>query len=385
MKRKMSTAVVFLIFVGSLWVFEDERANGAIAQGAPQKSTLVPVFEIDPFWPKPLPNNFILGELGGVDVDSEDHVWIASRPGTLSDDQKGASFNPPTSECCIPAPPVIEFDAAGNYLQGWGGPGQGYEWPQNEHGIFVDYKGNVWIAGNSTGKDDQILKFSNKGKFLLQIGHAGKSQGSNDTENLNRPTQFVVYRKTNEVFVSDGYQNRRVIVFDADTGAFKRQWGAYGNKPDDSAPRTRTFDGPGPPQFNVVHGVSISHDDLVYVSDRVNNRIQVFTPDGNFVKEAFVARETLDWRGTAFGLAFSPDPEQQFIYMVDGANDKIRILDRATLKVVTSFGRGGEYAGQWHWLHNVAIDSKGNLYTGESRGNRIQKFNFRGFSSTTDQ
>lgn len=340
----------------------------------------VPTFEVDPFWPKPLPNNFTLGELGGVYVDSQDHVWILSRPKTLTADQKGASLNPPTSECCIPAPPVIEFDSAGNYLQGWGGPGAGYEWPNNEHGIFVDYKGNVWIGGNTTGKDHQILKFTHDGKFLLQIGHAGKSQGTNDTANLNRPTQMVVYPKTNEVFVSDGYQNRRLIVFDADTGAFKRQWGAYGNKPDDAAPRTRLFDGPPPQQFNLVHGVSISNDSLVYVSDRMNNRIQVFTLEGKFVKEEFVARHTLDERGTAFGLVFSPDKEQRFIYVPDGSNDKIRILNRDTLQVIGSFGRGGEYAGQWHWLHSLGIDSKGNLYTGESRGNRVQKFVFKGLS-----
>jgi DNA-binding beta-propeller fold protein YncE len=341
----------------------------------------IPRFEIDPYWPtQPLPNKYLLGELGGVDVDSHDNVWIISRPKTLTEDQKGASLQPPTSECCIPAPPVIEFDAQGNYLQGWGGSGPGYEWPDNEHGIYVDYKGNIWIGGNTTGKDDQILKFTHDGKFLLQIGHAGKSKGSSDTENLNRPTQMVVYMKANELFVSDGYQNRRVIVFDADTGTFKRQWGAYGNVPDDSAPRARSYEGPGPQQFNVVHGVSISNDDLVYVSDRINCRIQVFTIDGKFIKEGFIARETRDWRGTAFGLAFSPDKDQKYIYVPDGANDTIRILDRQSLEILGGFGHAGTYAGQWHWLHNIAVDSKGNIYTGESRGNRIQKFVLKGIT-----
>jgi hypothetical protein len=380
MKWKTWGGILFAITV-SLGVRQAVTDKAAAAQ-APKPDAGVPTFEVDPFWPKPLPNNFIMGELGGVYVDSQDHIWVVSRPRTLTDDQKGASLSPPTSECCIPAPPVLEFDAAGNYIQGWGGPGPGYEWPENEHGIFVDYKGNVWIAGNTPKKDNQILKFSNKGEFLLQIGHAGKSKGSDDTENLNRPTQVSVYQKTNEVFVADGYENRRVIVFDADTGAYKRHWGAYGHKPDDSAPRTRSFDGPGPPQFNLVHGVEISRDDLVYVSDRLNNRIQVFTPDGKFVKEGFIARNTLDSRGTAFGLVFSPDKEQKFVYMPDGANDKVRILNRDTLQVVSSFGRGGPYAGQWHWLHNIGVDSKGNLYTGESRGNRIQKFLFKGPSST---
>jgi DNA-binding beta-propeller fold protein YncE len=384
MKWKFGGGVVLVTLV--MFGIGQTVLGGAAIAPHEKAATGVPGFEVDPFWPKrPLPNNYILGELGGVYVDSQDHVWIISRPKTLTDDQKGASLNPPTSDCCIPAPPVIEFDSLGNYIQGWGGPGPGYEWPDNEHGIYVDYEGDVWVGGNTIGKDDQILKFTNNGKFLLQIGHEGKSQGSSDIENLNRPTQVVVYQKTNEVFVADGYQNRRVIVFDADTGKFKRMWGAYGNRPDDSAPRMRSYDGAAPQQFNLVHGISISRDDLVYVSDRINNRIQVFTPDGKFVKEGFVARRTLDTRGTAFGLAFSPDKEQKFIYVADGANDKIRILDRNSLETIGSFGRGGEYAGQWHWLHSIAIDSKGNLYTGESRGNRVQKFVFKGILSTSNE
>lgn len=375
-------ALVVLVMLGIARTARSRTATKPREKGS--KST--PTFEVDPFWPKrPLPNHYILGELGGVYVDSEDHVWIISRPKTLTDDQKGASLTPPTSECCMPAPPVIEFDSSGNYLQGWGGPGSGYEWPENEHGIYVDFKGNVWVGGNAIEKDDQILKFSNNGKFLLQIGQAGKSQGSIDHENLNRPAQVVVYPKTNEVFVADGYQNRRVIVFDAETGKFKRMWGAYGNQPDDLAPRTRAFDGPAPQQFNLVHGISISRDDLVYVSDRNNNRVQVFTLDGRFVKEGFVARHTLDPRGTAFGLAFSADPDQEFLYVADGANDKVRILDRHSLETIGSFGCGGEYAGQWHWLHNIATDSKGNIYTGESRGNRVQKFVFKGILATSNE
>lgn len=383
-KRKVSPTAVLLTLIATLSFFKHESGNTAQAQSQDRKIS-VPIFEVDPFWPKSLPNNYILGELGGVFVDSQDNVWIISRPKTLTNDQRGASLNPPTSECCIPAPPVIEFDAAGNYIQGWGGPGAGYEWPDNEHGIYVDYKGNVWLAGNTTNKDAQVLKFTTNGKFILQIGHAGKSNGSNDTENLNRPTQMVVFRKRNELFVSDGYQNRRVIVFDADTGAYNRHWGAYGNQPDDSAPHTRTFEGPAPQQFNLVHGVSISNDDLVCVSDRVNNRIQVFTPDGKFINEGFVSRSTLDGRGTAFGVVFSPDKEQKFLYVPDGSDDKVRMLDRETLHVLASFGRRGEYAGQWHWLHSMGIDSRGNLYTGESRGNRVQKFVFKGMSFVTGQ
>src|ERR1700730_1173757 len=217
-------------------------------------------------------------------------------------------------------------EEAGNVIQGWGGPGPGYEWPETEHGIHVDYKGNVWISANGA-KDNQILKFTNDGKFLMQIGHSGKSKGSLDTENLNKPSGIYVYQRTNEVFVSDGYINRRVIVFDADTGAFKRLWGAYGNKPDDSVPRTPPYEGPAPQQFNNVNGILISNDDLVYVADRHNNRIQVFKPDGTFVKEAFVAREVRTPSGTTKDLAFSPDSRQQFLYVACG-DEHIRILNR---------------------------------------------------------
>jgi len=345
---------------------------------AQSQRVAVPRFEIDPYWPKPLPNNWEMGELGAVFVDATDHIWVISRPRTLTADQIGLSLKPPTSECCIPAPPVIEFDQAGRVVQSWGGPDEkraGYEWPANEHGIFVDHKGNVWLGGNTANQDAQILKFTRDGKFLLQIGHAKASKGSLDTDNLNRPAQIWVWEKTNEVFVADGYQNRRVIVFDADTGRFKRMWGAYGNKPDDAVSRDRVSNGArGSEQFNIVHGVSISNDGLVYVADRVNNRIQVFTLDGMFIKEGFIARGTLDSRGTAFAVAFSPDKAQRFLVVPDGANDKVRILDRQTLEVLDSWGRPGPYAGQWHWLHSLAVDSKGNLYTAESRGNRLQKF-----------
>ena len=192
----------------------------------------VPKFELDVSWPKPLPNKWITGQIPGIAVDSHDHIWVIHRPKTIRDQEKGASLHPPTSECCFPAPAVLEFDMEGNLMQAWGGPGEGYEWPENEHGIFVDYKDNVWIGGNGNN-DAQILKFTTKGKFLMQIGHSGQSKGSNDTENLGKPAAMFVYPKTNELFVADGYANRRVIVFDADTGAYKRHWGAYGRRPVD--------------------------------------------------------------------------------------------------------------------------------------------------------
>jgi hypothetical protein len=380
------------------------RATGSGKAGAApaqSSSASVPNFQVDPSWPKMeghfgVKGNWIFGSIGGITVDpATDHLWVLERPRSLDSHENSAARNPPESDCCVAAPPVMEFDAAGNFIQGWGGPGPGYDWPDTEHGITVDYRGNVWIAGNGK-KDNQILKFTKAGKFLLQIGHPGKSTGSSDTENLNEPTKVSVDPRTNEVFVADGYINRRVIVFDADTGQFKRLWGAYGNKPDDAAPRIRRtpFDlpssqplesltkDPPPQQFNLVHAVIISNDDLLYVADRSNNRIQVFKPDGTFVKEAFVARETLTYVGTVIDLAFSPDKAQQFLYVASG-DERIRILNRATLEEVGRIGRMGHYPGQFFWLHVIACDSQGNIYSGDAAalGRRIQKLVLKGSSS----
>jgi len=336
----------------------------------------VPRFEPDPYWPKPLPNNWMLGQVAGIFVDSHDHIWVTNRPRSLDENDRYAQVR--KADCCLPAPPILEFDQAGNVVQGWGGPGQGYEWPDNEHGMFIDYKENVWIGGNGM-MDTNILKFSKTGKFLLQIGHHGKTGGSNDTENLNRPAGFVVYPKTNEVFVADGYGNRRVIVFDADTGAYKRHWGAYGNKPDDSVPRTRAAEGSISTQFNTVHGIRISSDNLVYVGDRINNRIQVFTIEGKFVKEAYIERQTSSAEGTAFDIAFSPDKQQRFLYVPDGSNKKVQILSRDTLEVIGSFGgHGGHGLGEFYHAHSIASDSKGNIYVGESFGERALRWLYKG-------
>lgn len=348
----------------------------ALAMAASAQGKL-PRFEPDPSWPKPLPNNWMIGQVSGTAVDSRDHIWILHRPRTLDDHDKYEVSK--KADCCIPAPAVIEFDQAGNVVSSWGGPGEGYEWPDNEHGIFVDAKDNVWITGNGD-KDAQILKFTRGGKFLMQIGHHGKSGGSNDTANLGRPAALVVNSKTNEVFVADGYANRRVVVYDSETGAYKRHWGAYGNKPDDSAPRTRVFEGAGSPQFNLVHGIRISNDGLVYVGDRVNNRVQVFQLDGKFVKEVYIERKTEAAEGTAFDIAFSPDERQQFFYVPDGSNKKVQIVTRQTLEVVGFFGgHGGHGVGEFFHIHSIATDSKGNVYLGEvNNGRRVLRWNYKG-------
>jgi len=368
--RNMAIAVVLSAATISLWL--ERPAHAQRPAGG------VPMFEVDPSWPK-FDGNWLFGSIGGVFVDpSNDHVWVLNRPRTVQNDENYAAQKPPVADCCVPPPFVMEFDSNGKFLKSWGGPGTGFEWPLNEHGLSIDAKGNFWIAGNGKG-DAQVLKFDRNGKFLLQIGHFGKSNGSNDTENFASPTKATYYAKTNEVFVTDGYINRRVAVFDADTGQYKRHWGAYGKKPDDSVPRERTYDGAPPQQFLLVHDVQISNDDLLYIADRSNNRVQVFRPDGTFVKEAFVAREVRTPTGTAVTLAFSPDKAQRFLYVTSG-DQKIRILDRQSLQVLGTVGRLGYYAGQFNHITDIAVDSKGNIYTGENEGRRVQKFIYKGMS-----
>jgi hypothetical protein len=344
----------------------------------------LPVFEPDPLWSQALPNQWVTGQVGGVAVDSHDHVWVFHRPDTIPDGEKAAALNPPQAECCIPAPAVLEFDATGKFLQAWGAPGSGYEWFRSPHGIFVDRHDNVWLSG-SAQEDNHLLKFTSKGRFLLQIGHAGKNRGSNDTENLGGPAGLFVDEKANELYVADGYFNHRVVVFDAQSGKYKRHWGAYGKPPDDALkfpPRPQLIQGPEPQGFgNPVHAVIVSNDDLVYVGDRTNNRLHVFRTDGTFVKEAFVARNTLQAEGTVHAFATSPDKEQRLLYVVDGSNKAVRVLDRQTLRVLGSIGgHAGHNAREFFHIHGVAADSKGNLYLGEvNNGMRYYKYAFKGF------
>ena len=346
-----------------------------------QRTTVqAPMFEVDPFWPKPF--NGLLGMAIGVWVDEQDYVWIIHRSSaTLHNNEKGAELNPPIAECCRGAPPVLAFDPEGNLVKAWGGPGPGYEWPQSNHGIHIDYKGNVWIGGNGE-KDAHILKFTKDGKFLMQVGGLGKNAGSNDLENFGRVAKIWVDPQTNEAYIADGYLNKRVAVIDADTGKMKRYWGAYGNKPDDT--NLGNYDPKAPPaqQFrNPVHCVERSNDGLIYVCDRTNDRVQVFRPDGTFVKEAFFAKNTLG-SGSAWDIAFSRDPEQRFVFLADGQNNRVRIIVRDTLEEVTAFGDGGRQPGQFYGVHSIATDSKGNIYTTETwEGKRLQKFVYKGIGN----
>jgi DNA-binding beta-propeller fold protein YncE len=395
MTRKMLaglSVISLAILVGlSPWLL----GRTAAAQGS-APGVVVPKFQVDPTWPR-LPNNWVLGEISSVAVDRRDHVWILNRPRSVTKGQEDKA-----------APAVLEFDPAGNFVQAFGGPSDTYEWPDNEHGIFVDYKDKVWIGGNnpapasgsvSQRSDDMLLKFTNKGKFVMQIGRRDQSGGNKDTMNLKRPADVFVYPKTNEAFVADGYGNRRLIVIDADTGAFKRMWGAFGNTPLDPpppAPRpappaggatatpTATApdrEGPGPQQFGIVHGVKVSNDGLVYVADRGNSRIQVFTLAGKYITQGFINRNE-GGALTAAGLAFSPDPQQQFIYVADQSNSHIHVVLRKTLEVLYTIGRRGSNPGDFQGLHHIAADSKGNVYTAEAQvGKRAQKFVFTGMSA----
>ena len=341
----------------------------------------IPTFQVDAAWPRPLPNKWAIGQVTGIAIGPQDHVWILHRPSTLADDEKLAASNPPAADCCIPAPPVIEYDAGGKVVRAWGGPGPGYEWPKLEHGFFVDYKTNVWIAGNTGTDAGRILKFTADGRFLMSIGKPlgpGEKASNNSRTSLGRqPADLYVDPRTNDLYVADGDGgDRRIIVFDAETGAFRRLWGAYGERPvegpaakyDPGAPPSKSFS-------SGVHCVTMSNDGLVYVCDRNADRIQVFRPDGRFVKEVYLSPKTIG-QGTAFDIAFSPD--QAFLYVADGTDQKVWILRRDTLQVVGSFGQLGHSAGEFRNVHALTVDSAGNLYAAEvSENKRIQKFALR--------
>jgi DNA-binding beta-propeller fold protein YncE len=349
----------------------------------------VPAFRVDPKWPKPLPHHWTMGPVCGVAVDTHGNIWIVQRPVDLAPNARVTSSLPAKAKPAFhPAPQVLEFAADGSLLSSWGGPGPGYDWPSEVHGIYVDRRDSVWIGG-AGNKDDQILKFTRKGKFELQIGHPGQSRGSNDTENLGGPANMVIDEAANELYVADGYVNHRVIVFDATTGAYKRHWGAYGRRPDDRYYTERGIEpgehpnndgrssqvpaGPPPPQFDLVHAVRIAKDGLVYVCDRSHNRIQVFTKNGAFVQEAFIANDLLA-SGSVSDIGFSKDAQQRFAFVLDSTKQHVYVLDRKSLKILSTFGEQGSLPGQFGIAHNLAVDAHGNLFITESKGQRIQKF-----------
>ncbi len=376
-KRNSAIGISLLIAIVALgygqWLIEP--AADAAAHEAP-------MFEVDPLWPKPLPNHWLLGSAIGVGVDSRDHVYVIHRRQSFNTRTEiGAAMQPPTGECCIPAPNILEFDPAGNLVNHWGGKSDDYEWPSSNHGLTLDHKDNVWIGGNGRG-DSHVLKFTRDGKFLLQIGTPGQDADSNSSEHFGRVAKISFDAKANEAYLSDGYGNKRVAVLDADTGELKRYWGAYGNKPDDTDLGPYDPAAPLPQQFrNPVHCAEPSNDGLVYVCDRPNDRIQVFKTDGTFVTEARIAPATLG-DGSTWDIAFSKDPAQKFMYVADGKNMKVYIMLRETLEILTSFGDGGRQPGQFFAVHSIATDSQGNIYTTETyEGKRVQKFVFKGMGA----
>jgi hypothetical protein len=344
--------------------------TAAAAQAAEPTGRSLPIFEVDRAWPK-VPPQWKLGDPSSIAIDAKDNVWVLHRPRTLKPEQAGMA-----------APPVIVFDTAGNYIKAWGGAGHGYDWPEREHGIHIDYKGFVWLGGNNCPTnglpglkpvaDDQLLKFTQDGKFVMQIGHSNQSKGNADTANLHRAADEWVYQPTNELFVADGYGNHRVIVLDADTGKFKRMWGAFGNKPvDDDNCQVITlasFSDPGPQQFSIVHAIRVAKDGTVYVADREYRRVQMFTKDGKFLKQLVRTSEPF-----ARDLALSPDPAQQFLYV--GGGKGIYVVDRKTLEIVGNIQPAGIIGPG----HEIATDSKGNLYIAQTTAG-MQKLTFKGMS-----
>jgi hypothetical protein len=363
----------FLITLAIVAAVEQKQSSSAALEAAPLDSRSLPVYEVDRAWPK-VPAQWKLGDPSSIAIDAQDHVWVLHRPRTLKPEP-----------AAMAAPPVIVFDSAGNYIKAWGGVGKGYEWPEREHGIHIDYKGFIWLGGNNCPTnglpglkpvaDDQLLKFTQDGKFVMQIGHSNQSKGNADTANLHRPADEWVYPPTNELFVADGYGNHRVAVFDADTGKFKRMWGAFGNKPADDdhcqIVTPKSFSDPGPEQLSIVHSIRVAKDGTVYIADREYRRVQMFTKDGKFLKQLVRTSEPF-----ARDLALSPDEGQQFLYV--GGGKGIYVVDRKALEIVGNIQPAGIIGPG----HEIAVDSKGNLYIAQTTAG-LQKLTFKGMSSAS--
>ena len=343
----------------------------AAPSAAQQQPRQLPAFIVDASWPK-VPDKYKLGDISSIAIDAQDNAYVLHRPRTLKPEDMAKA-----------APPVVVFDKAGTFIKAWGGDGAGYDWPQREHGIYIDPKGFAWIGGNqcpTSGTpglqpvaDDALLKFTTDGKLVQQIGKSNQSKGDADTANLHRAADAWTPRGSNELFVADGYGNHRVIVFDADTGAFKRTWGAFGKPPGgvDHCEITRVNEfppGDGLPDFNIAHSIRVSNDGTVYLADRENRRLQTFSSDGKFVKQL---RETAG--PFAASLAFSPDAEQQFLYV--GSGPAISIVDRKALEVVGKVQVDKQIGGG----HHIATDSKGNIYIAQT-DKGMQRLLFNGMS-----
>ena len=455
-RRKLELAAIVTAAIAVVGVGEAGSQAGR-GRAASAQAAQAPMFQVDPMWPQPLGDNKILGSAVGVTVDPRGHVFVLNLRNSFNTGTEiGAAANPPTGECCIPAPDVLEFDSTGVTLRGWGGPGTGYQWPVTPQRITVDPRGNLWMGGVGP-TDTHILKFGADGRIVAQYGKvtptpeappgaagggrggggggrgrgaaadsgaggggargargggrggadsagargAGRGGGgggggggrggpvgvpaaSNATDAFGGAAKISIDAAANEGYVADGYRNRRVAVIDLNTGAIKRHWGAYGERPNDSV-TLAAYDPAAPPvrHFRTVTCAEPSTDGFVYVCDRGNNRIQVFRKNGTFVSEKVIMPNTRA-EGSVWDIAFSRDPQQRFLYVADGRNMKIHILDRQSLEVLTAFGDGGRYPGQFLAVHSIATDARGNIYTTEtSQGKRVQKFVFKGLGPVT--
>ena len=379
-KMKIAVGTSLALAVAAMGAGQSLLQKPVVAQAGSMVSA--PSFEVDPYWPKPLPNQWIIGRAIGIDIDERDHVFIVHR-------DQDAMFGGVTeiglkmgvSDCCTPAPPILEFDPEGNLVNAWGGPGDNFTWPASNHGLAVAPNGNVWIGGNGGG-DSHVLVFTGDGQFVAQYGMPGQEVDSNSMTHFGQVADIEIDGNANEAYIADGYRNKRVAVLDLNTGAFKRYWGAYGNRPEDvrvdytpGEPLPQQFRGP-------VHCAVPSDDGLLYVCDRGSDRIQVFRPDGTFVREVVIAPDTLA-QGSTWDISFSNDAEQKFLYLADGQNFKIYVLDRESMEVLTSFGGGGRQPGQFYAPHSIASDSNNNIYTTETyEGKRVQKFVYQGMRDT---
>jgi hypothetical protein len=382
-KLKLSIGAALVVALIVLGVGQTKLQEPSVAAGS---GVMAPHFEVDPYWPRPLPHMWAMGNTIGVHVDNRDHVFVVHRnDASQFGGNTEIGLQGGVSECCQPAPPIIEFDHAGNVVNAFGGPDPDapYVWPESNHGIEIAPNGDIWIGGNG-GSDSHILVFTRDGEYIRTIGVPGEDRDSNSQTHFSRVAEIAIDVEANEAYIADGYRNRRVAVLDVSTGAFKRYWGAYGNRPDDEADVTYTPGVAGPQQFRgPVHCAEPTYDGLVYVCDRGADRVQVFRKDGTYVREVVYNPKTLN-QGSTWDIAFSKDPEQEFMYLVDGQNFKVSVIDRQSMEVLYTFGQGGRQPGTWYAPHSIATDSEGNIYTTETyEGARVQKFVYQGIRPIT--
>ena len=382
--KKLAIASLLTASLVALGIGQSKLQEPTIAAS---NDVMAPAFLVDPLWPKPLPNHWITGNTIGVDVDDRDHIFTVHRnTENMFGGRTEIGLALGVAECCTPAPPILEYDIEGNLINAWGGPVEGapYQWPESNHGIEVAANGDVWIGGNG-GPDSHVLVFTRDGEYIRTVGVPGEEFDSNSTTAFGRVAEIAIDEDSGEAYFADGYVNKRVAVVDVATGAFKRYWGAYGSTDiDDDADDTYTPGQPGPDVFRgPVHCAEPSNDGLIYVCDRGADRVQIFRPDGTFVSEHIYYPATLA-QGSTWDIAFSPDEDQEFIYLADGQNFKISIIDRASMEVLYTFGDGGRQPGLFYAPHSIATDSEGNIYTTETyEGKRVQKFLYQGMRPVT--